>query len=599
MSRAEPTNIKAFLTGPLALVVDEPESGPFADEGAYMRTLEACLTLEVVAHKLAAECQQRVLSYASRDFADSAASSVARAMDALPLVRSWADKLRTRLTQAAAEQGGVRSSLPDGGHEDEAAVRARVCDVYELSPVERRILGAILMIRASHAFNAVKLGASIGYGGLGGGGYGGGTKPAITLCSIIDVSLADISAMCKPERRFIKQGVVTPGVQLLSELPSLQLEAVLLLLNLPLNETQLFNIEKTDLMKILREEPGFDDSKLAPKKRSGKDGGAGSALSPLASLELSKGGATSLYSLLQMEVAAEAKTANGGAAAAVSAAAFKGGVGEIADLEGGGGGDDSATADGGGGGGAEDGAEKMASPSGRATRSRRGGGENGGKSARAEAEAEAEDDEEEEEASGKPPSKMAKVAKGGGKAKGKAAVANGKGSGDTAMAEEGNKAGKAGKAGKGKAAAAAATAASADVGKEEEAAAAAAAVVGAEEVGEEEEADYASKPRSGPYDGDLEYLQDMFQLVKLRADIARTRRHMEERGQQLANTRSGNSLGANGDADGSGDDDEEVPPPMEEGYWGMDEYSYEMEALSRGRFGRNMRHEHSKQRGTR
>ena len=30
-------------------------------------------------------------------------------------------------------------------------------------------------------------------------------------------------------------------------------------------------------------------------------------------------------------------------------------------------------------------------------------------------------------------------------------------------------------------------------------------------------------------------------------------------------------------------------------YWGMDEYSYEMEALSRGRFGRNMRHEHSKQ----
>ena len=32
-----------------------------------------------------------------------------------------------------------------------------------------------------------------------------------------------------------------------------------------------------------------------------------------------------------------------------------------------------------------------------------------------------------------------------------------------------------------------------------------------------------------------------------------------------------------------------------EGYWGMDEYAYEMEALSRGRFGRNMRHEVSKQ----
>ena len=36
-------------------------------------------------------------------------------------------------------------------------------------------------------------------------------------------------------------------------------------------------------------------------------------------------------------------------------------------------------------------------------------------------------------------------------------------------------------------------------------------------------------------------------------------------------------------------------PMMEEGYWGMDEYSYEMEAISRGRFGRNLRHEHSKQ----
>ena len=87
----------------------------------------------------------------------------------------------------------------------------------------------------------------------------------------------------------------------------------------------------------------------------------------------------------------------------------------------------------------------------------------------------------------------------------------------------------------------------------------------------------------------------MFQLVKLRADIARVRRHMEERGQQMANTRSGGSGGAEGGDDEGSDDDVPHPSYLEEGYWGMDEYSYEMEALSRGRFGRNMRHEHSKQ----
>ena len=86
--------------------------------------------------------------------------------------------------------------------------------------------------------------------------------------------------------------------------------------------------------------------------------------------------------------------------------------------------------------------------------------------------------------------------------------------------------------------------------------------------------------------------QDMFQLVKLRSDIARVRRHMEERGNQMANARSG---GADGDGDGDSDDEMPHPLHMDEGYWGMDEYSYEMEALGRGRFGRNMRHEHSKQ----
>ena len=34
---------------------------------------------------------------------------------------------------------------------------------------------------------------------------------------------------------------------------------------------------------------------------------------------------------------------------------------------------------------------------------------------------------------------------------------------------------------------------------------------------------------------------------------------------------------------------------MDEAYWGMDDYGYEMEAMARGRFGRNFKHEASKQ----
>ena len=107
------------------------------------------------------------------------------------------------------------------------------------------------------------------------------------------------------------------------------------------------------------------------------------------------------------------------------------------------------------------------------------------------------------------------------------------------------------------------------------------------------EEDPASKPRTGPYDADLEYLQDMFQLVKLRSDVARVRRHMEERGQQVANVRLGSGGNAS-DGDGS-DDDAGGGMPMEEGYWGMDEYAYEMEHFARPHFGRNMRNEASKQ----
>ena len=49
----------------------------------------------------------------------------------------------------------------------------------------------------------------------------------------------------------------------------------------------------------------------------------------------------------------------------------------------------------------------------------------------------------------------------------------------------------------------------------------------------EDDADAAPRSRSGPYANDLEYLQDMFLLVKLRSDVARMRRHIEERGQQV------------------------------------------------------------------
>ena len=523
--------IKAFLTGPLALVVDEPDTGPFATEACFLRTLEACSTLEVVAHKLASECQQRVLSYASRDFADSTASSVQRAQDALPLVRTWASRLRTRLDK--------RGKLPLA----ECGLKprfVRVCDVYELSDTERKVLGALLMYRASHAFASVKLGSSLGYGGLGGGG-GGGAKSGITLCSIIDVSLTDISALVKPERKYVKQGVLTPGVQLLSELPSLQLEAVLLLLALPLNEAQLFNIEKTDLMKVLREEPGFDESKLAPKKRAARDAPAQVALD--SRTNGANGGPTSLYSLLQMEVAAEASASggllsNGGGDAAVGGGDGGGGTG--------GDGGDAAMEEGkeGGAAGSSEAAADStgaspASKGGRATRSGRAKSGAGGKAARGAADV-AEDE--------KPAAKAAKLADG--KAGGKAKATAGEGEGGP------------------------------------DAAAAAAGGAG------EEEAEELPKPRTGPYDSDLEYLQDMFQLAKLRADIARTRRHMEERGQQMANTKSAGG----GEGEGSGEDDDEMPNiPMEEGYWGIDEYSYEMEALSRGRFGRNMRHEHSKQ----
>ena len=49
------------------------------------------------------------------------------------------------------------------------------------------------------------------------GAYGSGNKPGVTLASILHVSLSDLAAFQKIERRHVKQGVVTSGVQLLSQ----------------------------------------------------------------------------------------------------------------------------------------------------------------------------------------------------------------------------------------------------------------------------------------------------------------------------------------------------------------------------------------------
>jgi SpoVK/Ycf46/Vps4 family AAA+-type ATPase len=502
--------IKALLPAALGPVIDGPESGPFKDEAEFLYTLEALTTLQVIAYKWSLECQQRVLSYASRDFGDTEASGVQRAMSSLPLVRWWVEKLRKRLDSRS------KLPLPETGLMPRLL---RVCSVFEVTPQESQLIGALLMMRATHAFSTVKLGMSIGgYGGLG-GVSGSGSKPGVTLSTIMGVDLCDVAAFQKPERKHVKQGVVIPGVQLLTEIPALQLEAVLLMLNLPLTESQVFNIEKSDLMKVLREEPGFDESKLGPKKRQRED-----AKTPQqASAEQpGMGGASSLYSLLQMEVAAEATlpSASNGAPASSSTQGRMDGLG--------------AKEEGGAGLPAVPNAASAAAPTARETR--------GAKRQ-------------------KPP--MPEGQGGGAEEAAKAG-----GGGTAAVAGQGAAGGKAKLAG----------------GGEDDAKAA---------NGAEDEEGEAPKPRNGPYESDLEYLQDMFQLVKLRGEIARVRRHMEERGQQMANTRSGN-----GDGDGDDASDDEISPMhagFDDGYWGMDEYTYEVEAFSRGRFGRNMRHEHSKQ----
>jgi hypothetical protein len=166
---------------PLAAVLDDAEEGPFADNAAFLLTYEALTSLQVAVHKLAAECQQRVISFASRDFADATAVGVTRAIETLPTVKEWVAKLQTRI-EKRGPMPLVDTGLPPRF--------VRTCDVYELSPVDRKLVGALLMMRTTHAFNSVKMSSSMGYGG-GSSLYGNNSKAAVTLAGILGVHGAD------------------------------------------------------------------------------------------------------------------------------------------------------------------------------------------------------------------------------------------------------------------------------------------------------------------------------------------------------------------------------------------------------------------------
>ncbi len=237
--------VRAILPVSLSCVLDEADSPsqPFADNAAYLRTLEAHMTLLVSLFKLSSECTARVVSHSSRDFCDGAASTVQRALGAIPTVRHWTERLSARL----ATRG--RLPLADSGL---LARFERLADVYELSPAERRILGALFAMRTSHAFASVKLGSQVSYA-AGSPLYAGASKPGVSLSNILGVALADLANFQKAERRHVKQGIVLPSQQLLSEVPAVQQEVVLLLLALPLSESQIFNIEKVSL-KLLSDD---------------------------------------------------------------------------------------------------------------------------------------------------------------------------------------------------------------------------------------------------------------------------------------------------------------------------------------------------------
>eukprot|EP00966_Prymnesium_polylepis_P243842 5639293-Prymnesium_polylepis.1 len=195
--------VRPYLPHGLAAALDEPEDGPYSDNAAFLRDLEALSTLQVAVYKLSLEVGHRVLSHASDDFAHGGADSVQRAVAAGPALAVWVGRLQARVD--------TRSCLPLPGNNLPPRFH-RVCQIYQLDAVDRRLLGALLMQRISHAFTSVKLGGQMGYGG-GGGVYGNQTKSGVTLATILGVELLQLSHFQKPERRHVKQGIVLPAAQ--------------------------------------------------------------------------------------------------------------------------------------------------------------------------------------------------------------------------------------------------------------------------------------------------------------------------------------------------------------------------------------------------
>ncbi|KAL1496902.1 hypothetical protein AB1Y20_014482 [Prymnesium parvum] len=434
---------RAYLPLSLAAALDADEAGPYPDNATFMRDLEALSTLQVAVYKLSSEVGSRVLSHTSDNFGDGAAPLVQGALSAAPALAEWVRVLEQRVERRGAlplAESGLPPRL------------VRVCGVYDMSPADRKIFCGLVMQRTTHAFTPVKL-------GLQSNSYTSQSKAGVMLASILGVTLTELFNFQKPERRHVKQGIVMPSSQVLWEMPTVLPEAVLFVLGLTLNESQLFNIEKCDLMSVLREEPDY------------------------------------------MEVAAEA------------AKAEKAGMAEKAETD-----------------EKIENAEKLETATGKP-------------------EAMAVDDEATAEA----PRKMARRDEADSTAASRARLST--------PTPEGEGEAKGG-----------------------------GGAVDGEGTREDKEEDVL-KVRSGRYESDLEYLQEMFQLVKLRSDVARVRRNMEERGQQLAS-----SAGKSGASEGEASDDGDIPPlHVEESFWGIDDYAYDMESLARNRFGRNMRHEASKQ----
>lgn len=90
----------------------------------------------MAAYKLSLEVGQRVMSYSSDDFGQGDSYSVQRATAVGPALSEWVQRLQARIDLRGAlplQENG----LPPRFH--------RVCQVYELGPVERKLLGVLLM----------------------------------------------------------------------------------------------------------------------------------------------------------------------------------------------------------------------------------------------------------------------------------------------------------------------------------------------------------------------------------------------------------------------------------------------------------------------